>query len=256
MMRALAFVYGAAAHFAATVTILYAIPFVGNFLVPKTIDSGTAGPPLQAPIINLALLGAFAVQHSVMARQGFKRVWTRIVAQPIERSTYVWFSSALLALLYWQWQPMPAVIWDVDNTIGVGALWTLFGLGWLIFFTSIELIDRQELFGVKQVKAFLHNRAPDPVPFKSPFLYKLVRHPLYLGLLIGFWVTPTMTLGHLLFSIATTGYILIGLQLEERDLVNAFGDEYRDHRQRVPMIVPLTKGKPAADARTVQDTRP
>ena len=239
MIRYIAFMYGAAAHFAATVTILYAIGFVGNFLVPKSIDSGAGAPLLEAAAVNLVLLGLFAVQHSVMARQGFKRFWTRVVPRPIERSTYVWFSSLLLALLYWQWQPMPTVLWHVDHPVGAGALWALFGVGWLLFFVSIELIDRQELFGVKQVKAFLQSRSPEPIPFKTPFLYKLVRHPLYFGLLIGFWVTPTMTLGHLLFSVATTGYIVIALQFEERDLVHAFGDEYREYRRRVPMLLPL-----------------
>lgn len=244
MLRVLAFTYGLAGYIAATITILYAIVFVGDFLVPKTIDSGGPATPLvQALIINVALLGLFAVQHSGMARRGFKRVWTRLVPQPIERSTYVWFSALLLALLYWQWRPIPGVVWEVDNAVGAGVLWALFGLGWALVFVSVRLIDEMELFGVKQVYAFLRRREPEPVPFKTPALYKIVRHPLYLGFLLAFWAIPTMTWGHLLFAAATTGYILIAVQLEERDLTAAFGDEYRDYRKRVPMILPAGRKK-------------
>lgn len=240
MKRQLAFIYGVAADFVALVTILYAIGFVGDFIVPKTIDSGGQAVSLrQALMINVALLGLFAVQHSGMARRGFKKVWTRLVAPPVERSTYVWFSSLALVLLYWFWQPMPAVVWEVESPIGAGVLWALFGLGWLLLFTSIQLIDRGELFGVKQVQAYLERRNPEPIPFKTPFLYRLVRHPLYLGFFFAFWATPAMTLGHLLFALATTGYILIAIQLEERDLVHTFGEKYRAYQQQVPMVLPL-----------------
>lgn len=243
MLRILAFVYGLLGYVAATVAILYAIGFVGGFLVPKTIDSGAAAPLGEALLVNVVLLGLFAVQHSVMARPGFKRVWTRFVPKPVERSTYVWFSALLLGLLYWQWRPLPDVVWQVDNAIGAGVLWTLFGLGWLLVFISVRAIDEMELFGVKQVYAFLRRHEFEPASFKTPGLYRIVRHPLYLGFLLAFWAIPVMTLGHLLFAAATTGYILIAVQLEERDLIAAFGDKYREYRRRVPMILPTGRKK-------------
>lgn len=254
MTRILAVLYGAAGYLAAVVTIAYAVGFVGDIAVPKTIDGGlgpaAAGPLGQALLVDIGLLALFAIQHSGMARRGFKRIWTRVVPPPVERSTYVWFSSGVLALLYWQWQPLPQRVWDVDADAGRAVLWALFGLGWLLAFISIHLIDSRELFGLRQVHAFLKRRPPEPVPFKTPQLYRLVRHPLYIGLLLAFWATPGMSLGHLLFAAMTTGYILVAVQLEERDLVNAFGEDYRRYQQRVPQFLPrLHRGRTLRGAR-------
>ncbi len=235
----LAVLYGIVAYVAFLVTFAYAIAFAGNIIVPKTIDSGTPGPLMEALIVNVILLGVFAVQHSVMARQGFKRVWTRIVPKSVERSTFVVFSTAAVALLLWQWRPMPEVIWSVQNPIGIAAIQGVFWLGWAILLLSTFLLNHFELFGLRQVVARMMGwKTPEP-QFRTPFLYKRVRHPLYLGFILGFWAAPTMTMGHLLFAVATTGYILIGIFFEERDLVNMFGEQYRRYRRQVSMLIPL-----------------
>jgi protein-S-isoprenylcysteine O-methyltransferase Ste14 len=221
------------------VTFAYAIAFIGNIVVPKTVDSGTAGPLMEALIVNVVLLGIFAVQHSVMARQGFKRWWTRMVPKSVERSTFVVFATAAVALLLWQWRPMPEVIWSVQNPIAVAVIHGLFWLGWGILLLSTFLLNHFELFGLRQVVARMMGwKTPEP-QFRTPFLYKRVRHPLYLGFIIGFWATPTMTMGHLLFAVATTAYIFIGIFFEERDLVNMFGEQYRRYRRQVSMLIPL-----------------
>ncbi len=235
----LAVLYGAAAYAFFLVTFAYAIAFVGNIIVPKTIDSGTPGLLVEALVVNTILLGIFAVQHSVMARQGFKRVWTRIVPEPVERSTFVLFSTAALALLLWQWRPIPDVVWSVENPIAVAVIHGVFWLGWGVLLLSTFLLNHFELFGLRQVISRLMGwRIPAP-QFRTPFLYKRIRHPLYFGFLLGFWATPTMTMGHLLFSVATTGYILIGIFFEERDLINLFGDQYRRYRKQVSMLIPV-----------------
>ena len=223
--------------------ILYAIAFVGDLPVPKTIDTGATGPLGTALIIDSMLLGLFALQHSVMARPAFKRWWTRYVPQPVERTTYVLLASLIMIALFWYWRPIPERIWIVENPVAVAALTAIFWFGWGLVFLSTFLINHFELFGLRQVYARLRRRSlPEPV-FRTPFLYKRIRHPLYLGFLIAFWATPSMTAGHLLFAIATTGYIFLGIYLEERDLIGLFGDQYRHYREQVSMLIPLPARK-------------
>ena len=237
-MRLLAFLYGAACYLFFLGSFLYAIGFVGDFLVPKSIDAEQESWLGKALAIDLALLGLFAVQHSVMARPWFKERWTRLVPRSIERSTYVLFSSLALIVLYWQWQPLIAVVWNVESEAVRYALWALEALGWMMVLVSTFLINHFDLFGLRQVYMNLKGEAYTHVGFRSPLLYKLVRHPIMLGFLVAFWATPHMTLGHLVFSIATTGYILIALQFEERDLIRYLGATYEDYRKRVPMLLP------------------
>jgi protein-S-isoprenylcysteine O-methyltransferase Ste14 len=240
-MGMVAFAYGVVCYAVFLVSFLYAIGFVGNFAVPKSIDGGPAGPIADALLVDLTLLGLFALPHSVMARRGFKRWWTRFVPQPVERSTYVLVSSALLLLLFWKWRPIAGVVWHADSPIGAAALEALYWLGWALVLYSTFAIDHFDLFGLRQVWHRLRGAEYAPVPFTQPLLYEFVRHPLMLGFLIAFWSTPVMTQGHLLFSAATAGYIFLGVVLEERDLVQAHGDAYLRYRRRVRMLLPLRR---------------
>jgi protein-S-isoprenylcysteine O-methyltransferase Ste14 len=242
--------YGVVSYLIFLATFLYAIGFVGGLLVPMTIDSGPREPLSEALVVDLLMLGLFAVQHSVMARPGFKRRWTRLVPPPVERSTYVLASSLLLALVFWGWRPIPGIVWDAPWPSARMALWGVFGAGWLVVLISTFLIDHFDLFGLRQVYAYATGKPYSPPPFRTSALYRIVRHPIMLGFIIGFWATPTMTWGHLLFAVLTTAYIVVGVRMEERDLRHAFGRSYDVYRQRVPMLVPRIGGGDHRTART------
>jgi protein-S-isoprenylcysteine O-methyltransferase Ste14 len=235
----LAFAYGAIAYLTFFGTILYAIGFTTGLVVPKSIDDGVMGSTAEALVINLSLLTVFALQHSIMARKPFKHWWTRFVPAAIERSTYVLLASLILLGLFWLWRPMPAIVWSIADPTLAMALTGVALLGWALVFLSTFLINHFELFGLQQVLLNLAGREAAEPKFRTPFLYKLVRHPLYLGFIIAFWAAPTMTVGHLLFAGVTTAYILVAIVLEERDLIELFGDEYRRYRERVAMLLPL-----------------
>ena len=240
MGRILAFLYGAIAYLIFFVTFLYAIGFVGNLVVPKAIDTGREGPFALSLVIDAVLLGLFAIQHSVMARPGFKNLWTKLVPKVVERSTYVLLASLALALLFWQWRPLLGVIWDVRNPTVALILTIVFFAGWAIVLISTFLINHFDLFGLRQV--YLQQKYTY-LGFRKPGFYKFVRHPIMLGFIIAFWATPKMTLGHLVFTIATTAYILIAIQIEERDLVSIHGETYEDYRRQVSMLLPLPPRK-------------
>lgn len=238
MARLAALLYGLVSYIVFFVVFLYAVGFVAGLAVPKSIDGGASMPTGRALIVDLALMSLFAIQHSVMARPQFKQWWTRFVPKAIERSTYVLLASLVLAFLFWQWHPMPAIVWRIGDPRVAMAVTGLAFMGWLIVLSSTFLINHFELFGLHQVA---NNLAGKPMPhpkFRTPLYYRLVRHPIYLGFVIAFWATPTMTLGHLLFAAVTTAYIVVGILLEEHDLIATFGEEYRRYRQRVPMLVP------------------
>ena len=234
----IAFLYGIASYVVFFVTFLYAIGFVTGVIVPKTIDTGMVVPTYQALAVNLLLMSAFAIQHSVMARRQFKQWWTKFVPKSVERSTYVLFSSLALILLCAMWRPMPTVIWRLDDPLFRMAMTALSFIGFMIVLSSTFLINHFELFGLHQVTSNLNGRAMPMPRFRTPLYYKFVRHPIYLGFIIAFWAAPVMTLGHLLFAAVTSAYIVVGILLEERDLIDLFGDEYRRYKRRVSMLVP------------------
>ena len=238
MNRYLTVGYGAVCYVVFLAAFLYAIGFVGNLIVPRSIDNGVAASIGEAMVVNVLLLGLFAVQHSVMARPAFKRWWTRLVPKTIERSTYVLISSLVLFLMFWQWRTMPAIIWDVAWTPGRIVLWALFAAGWVTVLLSTFMISHFDLFGLRQVYLAWRGTPYTDLEFRTSLLYRVVRHPLMLGFIVAFWAAPTMTAGHLLFAVATTGYILIARQLEEHDLNAALGEQDRDYRGRVPMLIP------------------
>jgi len=240
--RIAAFVYGVVCYLAFFGTFLYAIGFMGNFGVPKTMDSGPQRPFLEALLINSLLLGVFAVQHSVMARPWFKKAWTKLVPQVVERSTYVLFSSVALLLLFPLWQPMGGVIWNVESASARAILYAIYGIGLVTVLIATFLINHFDLFGLRQVWLNLIGRPYTSLPFKTPGLYRYVRHPLYVGWLLSFWATPTMTVAHLVFAVATSLYIFVAIQFEENDLVQAHR-EYAEYRERVPMLVPVRSTK-------------
>lgn len=238
LFKFVAFLFGITSYLIFFVTVLYAIGFVTGMIVPKTIDTGADTSAVEAVVINLLLMTLFAVQHSVMARKGFKAWWTQYVPKPVERSIYVLAASSCLLLLFWQWRPIPAVVWHLDDPDLAVAVAMLSLVGWVLVFTSTFLINHFELFGLSQVAHHLVDKQVPEPRFRTPLLYKFVRHPIYLGFIIAFWAAPVMTAGHLLFAAVTTAYILVGIWLEERDLVAMFGAQYTDYKQRVSMLVP------------------
>ena len=241
MGRLLALLYGVLCYLVFLATFLYAIGFVGGVFVPLSLDSDPSAPFAESLLIDVALLGIFAMQHSVMARPAFKRWWTRFVPRSIERSTYVLFSSLALILLFWQWRPLGGVVWEVDGPMARDMLWTLFALGWVIVLVGTFLISHVDLFGLRQVWLNWRRAPYAPPGFVTPLFYRLVRHPIMLGFIVAFWAAPRMTFAHLVFAIATTAYILVALQFEEHDLATSIGEPYRDYQRRVRMLVPLPR---------------
>ncbi len=236
--RYAAFAYGLFAYVFALATVAYAIGFLADVdLLPKTVDSGPAVPLTEAVVVNLALVGLFGLQHSLMARPWFKERWTRLVPEPVERSTYVLLAGVALVVLMWGWRPLPGVVWEIEGVLA-WVLWAVYLGGWLFMLAATEMIDGDHLMGLRQVREYRDGRDPEPIEFQTPAAYRYVRHPIMTGFLVAFWVTPRMTVGHLLFAAAATVYILVGVTLEQRDLVAAFGDRYRQYLDAVPMFVP------------------
>jgi protein-S-isoprenylcysteine O-methyltransferase Ste14 len=241
LKRTAFFIYGSLSYLLFLGSFLYAIGFVGNFGVPRTLDGAPSVPLGVAFLIDAGLLTLFAVQHSVMARKWFKDWWTRIVPKPLERSTYVLFSSLALILLFWQWRPLGGVVWSIEDPFGRIVLRMLFAFGWALVLVSTFLINHFDLFGLRQVWLYLRGQTYTTLRFGTPGPYRLVRHPLYVGWFFAFWSTPTMTLAHLLFSVATTAYILTAIQFEEHDLIREHGEAYEAYRRSVPMLIPFIR---------------
>lgn len=241
LARVSAFFYGLICYAIFFVTFLYAFGFVGNFIVPRSIDALPLTSWSRALLIDVALLGIFGIQHSVMARKGFKNWWTQFVPQPIERSTYVLFSSLCLIAVFYFWQPIGGTIWQITNPTGVAILYGLFTFGWLLVLITTFLINHFDLFGLRQVWFYLQGKKYTSLKFVTPGPYQYVRHPLYVGWLFAFWATPIMTITHLVFALITTAYILVAIQFEERDLVDLHGRSYTEYRRQVPMLIPFTR---------------
>ena len=241
--RILVFAYGAINYLIFLGTFLYLAAFLANVFVPKAIDSPAEGSLGLAMLVNTILVGVFAVQHTLMARPTFKKVWTKFVPRPIERATYVLFTNAALVLLFWQWRPMGGIVWDVQSTVGSAALYGLCAIGWLTVLVTTFLINHFDLFGLRQVWLYLLGKPYTDLGFTTPGPYKLVRHPLYVGWTIAFWATPTMTVAHLVFAIGMTTYMLVAIQFEERNLVEFYGEKYANYRKTVPMMIPFTSSK-------------
>jgi protein-S-isoprenylcysteine O-methyltransferase Ste14 len=250
MKRITGLIYGVVSYAIFFATFLYAIGFVGNIFVPKGIDSIPNVPLTQALLINLGLLGVFAIQHSAMARPAFKRWITRYIPKAMERSTYTLVSSLLMIAMFWLWEPMGGIVWNIENPVGVALMYGGFAFGWLLVLVSTFLINHFDLFGLRQVWLNFRNKPYTPLEFKLRFAYRVVRHPLYLGWLFAFWCIPTMTVAHLVFAIATSAYILIAIRLEERDLMDMH-PEYRQYKAQVPMIVPFSR-KPIGEADIIE----
>jgi protein-S-isoprenylcysteine O-methyltransferase Ste14 len=248
--RLLFFGYGVACYLVFLATFCYAIAFVGGFIVPSRLDGPLQGSVPAALAVNCALLTVFAVQHSVMARRWFKERWTQVIPWTIERSTYVLCASLALLLLFWQWRPIGIEIWSIENGIARLVLWTLFGIGWATVLVVTFLINHWDLFGLRQVWLPLVGRPYVRVPFRTPLPYRFVRHPLYFGFLLAFWMTPRMTLAHLVFALATTAYILLAIQFEERDLGREHGAAYQEYRRRIPMLLPAFRTSPGVPGPT------
>lgn len=253
MKRWLFLAYGAATYAMFLGVFLYAVGFIGNFGTPTSLDANPSRPLFEALVINMGLLSLFALQHSGMARRGFKKAWTKIVPEALERSTYVLFTNVCLIALFALWQPMGGTVWGVESEAATTALITLYVFGWALVLVSTFVIDHFDLFGLKQAWNFFRGKAYEPPKFRQPALYRIVRHPLYVGWLIVFWAAPVMTVAHLVFALVTTAYILVAIQLEERDLIHFHGESYREYRRRVPMLVPFAKRRVAARLEAATD---
>jgi protein-S-isoprenylcysteine O-methyltransferase Ste14 len=254
MGRVLALAYAIASYLVFFVTFLYAVGFVGGFVTPTSVDAGPAGSVGTAVLVDLVLLGLFGLQHSIMARPGFKRRWTRIVPRPVERATFVLLASVILLVTFAFWRPIEGVVWNVQGALGRDLLWALFAVGWSIVFLGTWMIDHFDLFGLRQAWTYFRGGEYRHPHFQTRGFYRYVRHPLMLGFIVAFWATPTMTLGHLLFAGVSTAYILVALQFEERDLLTYHGEAYEVYRRSTPSLIPGLKGGPVPAVTGVEES--